>query len=75
MEVPDSRKSGLDIMGLLVSIRVINVARGDIAGAERILEMFEGYGRSSDVQGGRGVRVRERIRAPSPRQVSERRSR
>ena len=49
-EVPDSQKSGLDIMGLLVSIPVINVARGDIAGAERILEIFEGYGRSSDVQ-------------------------
>ena len=49
-QVPDSQKSGADIIGLLVSIPVIDVARGDLAGAERILEIFEGYGRSSDVQ-------------------------
>jgi class 3 adenylate cyclase/tetratricopeptide (TPR) repeat protein len=49
-QVPDSQKSGSDIIGLLVSIPVIDVARGDLAGAERILEIFEGYGRSSDVQ-------------------------
>ena len=49
-QVPDSQKSGADIIGLLVSIPVIDVARGDVAGAERILEIFEGYGRSSDVQ-------------------------
>ena len=49
-QVPDSEKGGTDIVGLLVAIPVINVARGDVAAAERILELFDGYGRSSDVQ-------------------------
>jgi tetratricopeptide (TPR) repeat protein len=49
-QVPDSQKGGTDIIGLLVSIPVITVARGDIDRAERIVEIFEGYGRSSDVQ-------------------------
>jgi class 3 adenylate cyclase/tetratricopeptide (TPR) repeat protein len=49
-QVPDTEKWGADIIGLLVSIPVIDVARGDLAGAERILEIFEGYGRSRDIQ-------------------------
>jgi class 3 adenylate cyclase/tetratricopeptide (TPR) repeat protein len=49
-QVPDSQKSGADIIGLLVSIPVIDVARGDVAGAEHILEIFDGYARSSDFQ-------------------------
>ena len=50
-QVPDAdNKAGSDIIGLLVSIPVISVARGDIAGAEAVLENFEGYVRSRDVQ-------------------------
>ncbi len=49
-QVPDSQKGGADIIGLLVSIPVISVARGDLAGAERILEIFDVYGSSRDVQ-------------------------
>ena len=49
-QVPDSQKGGTDIIGLLVSIPVITVARGDFDRAEQILEIFEGYGRSNDVQ-------------------------
>jgi tetratricopeptide (TPR) repeat protein len=49
-QVPDSQKGGTDIIGLLVSIPVITVARGDVDRAEQILEIFEGYGRSNDVQ-------------------------
>ncbi len=49
-QVPDAQKAGPDIIGLLVSIPVISVARGDVDHAEKILEIFEGYGRSGDVQ-------------------------
>ena len=49
-QVPDSEKGGVDIIGLLCSIPMIAVARGDVDRAERILEIFHGYGRSNDVQ-------------------------
>ena len=49
-QVPDSEKGGTDIIGLLVSIPVIAVARGDVDRAEQILEIFGRYGRSSDMQ-------------------------
>jgi tetratricopeptide (TPR) repeat protein len=49
-QVPDQEKAAADIIGLLVSIPVIHVARGDLAAAERVLEIFDGYGGSSDVQ-------------------------
>jgi class 3 adenylate cyclase/tetratricopeptide (TPR) repeat protein len=51
-EVPDSEKAGADIIGLLVSMPVINIARGNVDAAERIVEIFDGYGRSADVQEG-----------------------
>jgi tetratricopeptide (TPR) repeat protein len=49
-KVPDSEKAGPDIIGLLVSIPVIHIARGDIDAAEQIVHLFDRYGRSSDVQ-------------------------
>jgi tetratricopeptide (TPR) repeat protein len=49
-QVPDSEKGGPDIIGLLVSIPVIHIARGDVDGAAEVIHHFEGYGRSTDVQ-------------------------
>jgi hypothetical protein len=49
-QVPDVDSPGADIIGLLVSMPVIRIARGDLEGAEEILEAFGGYRHSSDVQ-------------------------
>jgi tetratricopeptide (TPR) repeat protein len=49
-EIPDSEKAGADIVGVLVSMPVIHLARGDVEAARRILDLFEGYTHSSDVQ-------------------------
>jgi hypothetical protein len=49
-QVPDLETPGSDIIGLLVAMPVIRIARGDVEGAEEILEAFGGYGHSSDMQ-------------------------
>jgi tetratricopeptide (TPR) repeat protein len=49
-QVPDLDFAGADIIGLLVSMPVIRIARGDVDGAEEVLEAFGGYRHSSDVQ-------------------------
>jgi class 3 adenylate cyclase/tetratricopeptide (TPR) repeat protein len=49
-EIPDSKEPQSDIIGLLVSMPVIHLARGDVEAARRVLGLFEGYRQSSDVQ-------------------------
>ena len=49
-QVPYLETAGSDIIGLLVAMPVIKIARDDVEGAEEILEAFGGYRHSSDVQ-------------------------
>jgi hypothetical protein len=48
--MPDSYKPGAHVLGLLVALPIIHIARGDVATVVRIVERFDSYGATADIQ-------------------------